>query len=137
MSNHIVIEHVRDDSHDLYAGVENPIREDGSVDRGEKLPGGVYRLIIGIPVYDDIPIDKVVDPDNGEVIEDARTERVLVDYSDVREFLFAEADERWDGKSPGEIASIQRKLVADSLEPVESEAAPSTEVLPGIGEPLA
>lgn len=140
MSEYVVIEHVKDPTPDLFAGTEDPIQEDGTIDHGEKLPGGVYRLLVGLPVYEDVPIDEVVDPNpdsEDPIIEEARIERVLVGYEDVREFLFAEADERWHGKTPGRIAEAQRAIVKEALRPVSEDAPPDTaRPLPGIGEAL-
>lgn len=141
MSEYVVIEHVKDPTPDLFAGTEDPIREDGTIDHGEKLPGGVYRLIVGIPVYEDVPVDAVIDPTpDGEdpVIEEARTERLLVGYEDAREFVFAEADERWQGKRSGEVAAAQRRLVREALQPAEPRQTDNANVepMPGIGGAL-
>lgn len=140
MSGYVVIDHVKDDAPDLFAGVEDPIQKDGTIKKGKKLPGGVYRIAVGIPIYEDVPIDEVVDPNpNSEdpIIEEARTEQVLVGYEDVREFLFAEADDRWKGKTADEIAAAQRDLIRASLEP-DPSPSPSTgeEPMPGVGGDL-
>lgn len=114
----------------------------------------VYRLIIGIPVYEDQPAfedypvftDVPVDPEDPEAgteqvltgTEQVLTgsEQVLVGHVDVRDFVFADDDERWQGLTDEAIAELQRGMVSEALTPPAAERAVEARSLPGAGEPL-
>jgi hypothetical protein len=68
------------------------------IDHHHDEAAGVYRLVIGQPIYDDVPIFE----DGQQVLEERsdgavvpRTEQVVVGHEDVRDYVFADDDERW------------------------------------------
>lgn len=111
------------------------------IDHHHDEQAGVYRLVVGLPVTDDVPVYE-----DGEVVLEERvdgavvprTEPVVVGHADVRDFVFATDDERWRDLSADEIAAAQRAIVADAITPSEPkpEPAPVTTTLPGVGESL-
>lgn len=103
---------------------------------------GVYRLVIGVEVWEDRPVLG----ENGEplVSEDEQpiTHPELVGHEHVRDYVFAADDERWEGGTAEGVAQAQRELVAAALADearVAQEAATAAAepaVLPGVGARL-
>lgn len=138
------------------------------IDHHHDPDGEVYRLIIGIPIIEDRPLehdgtpvltcsecDQVIGKPtviatstfwDGHTDQCSRqelpgdvpvTEPVLAGYNDVRDYVFADDDDRWDGRSTDEIADAQRRLVAAALDEADNpEPPPPVTVMPGTGEPL-
>lgn len=111
MSDHVVIDH----HHDREAGL--------------------YRLTIGVPVIEDRPVlDKDGQPkthkDGTPVLEE-----VIAGHDQVRDFVFADDDERWKKKSDKRVAQLQRKAVAAAVKKEQEAQPPARAVhdLPGIG----
>ena len=96
------------------------------IDHHHNADAGVYRLTIGEPI-----IDHVITEDN-----DGEAEEILLGYVDVRDFLFADADDRWKGKTAQEIAAQQRAIVTEALHPPEPEPVAEPRPMPGMGEAL-
>lgn len=117
------------------------------IDHHHDKDGGVYKIVVGVPVYDE-RTHPAMDADGNVLADEPRTEQVLVGYEDVRDFVFSEDDERWfvDGEERthrhgrDRIAQLQREIVAEALapseEPDEPTPAPTVTTLPGVGEAL-
>jgi hypothetical protein len=94
----------------------------------------VYRITVGIPTVERRPT--AADPDE---LED-----VVVDYSDVHDYVFAAADERWltasgDRRKAEHVAAEQRDEVASALRGRARRGpkdTPAPVALPGAGEAL-
>jgi hypothetical protein len=102
----------------------------------------VYRLTIGAPIYDEVPM---TDGDGNTLLDDdgaVLTERRVVSHAAVEDFVFAADDERWDGADPEEVAEGQRTLVQAALaerDRARAEVAARTAAvkqMPGAGEAL-
>jgi hypothetical protein len=120
------------------------------IDHHHDEAAGVYRLVIGQPIYDDVPIFE----DGQQVLEERsdgavvpRTEQVVVGHEDVRDYVFADDDERWhdaggDRLDDEEVAAAQRELIQAALDEqaraaeAEADATERVRVLPGAGEAL-
>lgn len=128
---------------------------------------GAYRVVIGIPVtglqtvVDEeglavsrcsecerpVALGEGIEPAKGHARGCSRTgepgdeiavEEVVVRYEGVREYLFAEDDERWSGLSPEDRAKVHREAIKEAIseQATERRAAPKTKDLPGIGTEL-
>ena len=99
------------------------------VDHVHDEAAGVFRLIVGTPVYDDAE------------------EPALIGYEPADDIVFSALDPQWhedddpDGplRSLGDIAAEQRAIVRDALTapedpPPDPPAEPTP--MPGVGEPL-
>jgi hypothetical protein len=85
----------------------------------------VYRVTIGTERWEKQTVD-------GEEKD------VLVGYDGAEDFVFADDDERWKGKSRAEIVAEQRQIIAEQLasrtRPRRHRKMPTP--LPGAGEEL-
>lgn len=104
---------------------------------------GVYRVVIGIPVIQQIPMTD----EEGGILRDDDDQPMLEErelgHAGIEDFVFADDDERWHGKDADTVASEQRELVKKALstrqhEAEEAAAARSAALssMPGSGEAL-
>jgi hypothetical protein len=63
-----------------------------------------------------------------EPVYEERSDVAVLGHEAVEDFVFAADDERWQGKTPSQIAEEQRRLVADALKQRASESEPQGEV---------
>jgi hypothetical protein len=100
------------------------------IDHHHDPDAGVYRLVIGREVTSEVPLE---DPDP----DGPATETVVVGHEDVRDYVFADSDDRWQGLSDDEIASQQRAAVEQAVTAAADDPAPPpVTALPGVGAPL-
>jgi hypothetical protein len=101
------------------------------IDHHHDPDAGVYRLVIGREVTDDVPVEDP--PEEGPF-----TETKVIGHDDVRDFVFADTDERWQGRSDEDIAADQRALVLEAVtSPVDEVIADAAVTgMPGVGEAL-
>jgi hypothetical protein len=98
----------------------------------------IYRLIVGREVTDVVPM---LDEDGLAMLDEdgeALTEQRVIAYEDVRDYLFADDDKRWQRRSLEDVARVQRDLVREAID-TASAAPPATlepRALPGVGEAL-
>lgn len=112
------------------------------IDHHHDEPAGVYRLTIGREVTED---RAKLDEDGTPILTDQgapATERVLIAHEDVREYVFAADDPRWQGLPDEEIAATQRSEIQATLDAEARDAeqatssATETRPLPGVGASL-
>lgn len=155
--HYVVLEHVH---------VSNDVEDIYRITVGEPVHSyiKVFDPATGDPVLETIP---VLDPNTGEPmsteqnveVEPGVFERqqvpatytqqkeaqVVVGYDRQETFVFSANDERWNGKTPEEIADIQRQIILTALhereeavipQPVDPAANAPAGSLPGVGQPL-
>jgi len=136
----IVIEHVHDTDAGVYRIVlgykqlrEETVYEDDGV-TARRHPGEPVLDSEGEPMK--IGEEPVISL--GEVMTTATEELVPVE-----DFVFAADDERWEGKSPEDIAAAQRSIIRDAIDAREAAAAEEAAAraaaqnhMPGAGEAL-
>lgn len=128
------------------------------IDHHHDADAGVFRLVTGYAVERVVPLtdetgaelrgpDVPLLDENGHQMKseghplmgpgEPMTETVTA-YIPFEDFVFADDDPRWHGKSAGAITAEQRKLVREALREREERTPAATEPvpLPGVGEPL-
>lgn len=135
---------------------------DESVVDGEGNPAPVYRITVATPEEIHVPetdadgnlvlTEQKLMGSDGEPQKDINGNEIImpgppnivkkVHYPVTEDFVFAADDERWQGKSPEDIAAEQRQIVKDALDQRERDARAAEEArerrqaMPGVGEAL-
>jgi hypothetical protein len=93
---------------------------------------GVYRLVVAQEVWDSRPV--VEDGEDGpQVVE----RDVLLGHAHHEDFVFSADADEYDGRTPEQIADMQRKAVRKALDAREAgQPAVTYTALPGEGEEL-
>lgn len=131
------------------------------IDHHHDADAGLYRLVIGTPeeitrpaldengepVLEPRPLlnelgEPVLDVDGKEVVLAQSKLETVTHYPAREDFVFADDDERWQGKEPEEVAKEQRADVRKQLRERERQNARDAELraqrlqLPGSGQAL-
>jgi hypothetical protein len=113
----------------------------------------VYRQVEATNADGNVILEQVqtgTDEETGEpIVEDGdpllaqeQVVDVVTELVPVEDFVFAADDERWEGKTPAQVAALQRRLVKNALDRRAEEAAEEAKKqaarvdLPGTGEAL-
>lgn len=155
MSDLIVIDHHHDEDAGVYrivVGVPVEHVMPMTDEDGNELFGPDRPVIgeDGEPLMRRVPIEGLADGEEPPEPEwEPVTERgepmleTIIHHHPLEDFVFAADDERWEGKSPEEVAKAQREIIAEALQAREREAqtaarraADARTALPGVGDPL-